>query len=237
MEHPSVGKSSRDTAVAAARGVLGCIPVVGSIVSELVGAVIPGQRIERLESYVLLLAEHFRHLEADDLAARFRRPENIDMFEEGALQSARALSDERKRYIAALVARGISSDDQMRFEAKRLLNLLRELDDAEIVVLASKLGKFSQDEGFRERNGSVLQPVYAFIDSDRETVDADTVQRAVDAHLDRLGLTHPRFPLVKKHEVPEFDHVTGMIKSTGVTLAPLGLLLLRQIGLAGDDDY
>ena len=75
--------------IALTKGVLGAIPFVGSFVAEVVGQIIPEQRTERLESFVRLLGERLSVIEKDDLGARFRQPENVDLFEEGAIQAAR----------------------------------------------------------------------------------------------------------------------------------------------------
>ena len=73
-----------------------------------------------------------------DVRSRLTDPENVNLFEEGAFQSVRALSNERKEYIANAVANGITGEAKDGLESKRLLNLLGELDDAEIIVLSSR---------------------------------------------------------------------------------------------------
>src|SRR5690348_12709636 len=64
-------------------------------------------------------------VEESDLRSRLRDPENVDLFEEGTFQSIRALSRERKEYMAELVARRITGEEKEQIESKRLLNLLR----------------------------------------------------------------------------------------------------------------
>jgi hypothetical protein len=86
------------------------------------------------------------------------------------------------------------------------------------------------------RHQSILYPVCATMHSDQATFDAETIQRLAEAQLVRLGLLNPRFQQPKKGESPEFNTSTGMLKSSGVGLSPLGRLLLREIGVAGPDD-
>ena len=123
-----------DIGGALVRGALGLIPGVGSIVTELVNEMVPDQRHERVRDYLVRHDQRLAAIEEADLWRRVREPENVDLFEEGAIQSARALSDERKAYIANLVASGIKGDEAERLQAKRLLRLLREVDDRQIIV-------------------------------------------------------------------------------------------------------
>jgi hypothetical protein len=234
---PVLGATHRDRAVALFQGALGGIPFVGSIIAEVVGQLIPEQRMERLEAYARLLGERLPNVEQDDLRNRFRDPENIDLFEEGAVQAARALSEERRAYLAAVVARGISGDERVRLEAKRLLALLREIDDSQVICLASHLSKNWGDEEFRKRHQLVLEPNVATLRSDQATVDAGALKDAAVGHLIRLDLLRPRFNRVRSNTPPEFDENTGTLKSSGAGLTSLGRILLRAVDLAGPEDY
>ncbi len=220
-----------------AKGALSEIPLLGSIVAEVVGQIIPEQRTERLEAYVRLLGDRLRTIEQDDLDARFRDPENVDLFEEGAIQAARALSEERRVYIAALVGRGITGEENTRAEAKRLLSLLREIDDTQVIILASHLDKNCRDSDFMERHKAALEPVYATMNLDQATVDAEALKNAAEGQLVRLGLLGARFELPRNDRLPEFDQNTGLLKARGVSLTYLGRMLLRSIDLAQPDDY
>jgi hypothetical protein len=235
-EMPSLGGTRRDSLVAISKGVIGAIPYIGSILAEVVGQIIPEQRIEKLEAYSRLLADRLSSVERDELNSRFHNPENIDLFEEGAFQAARALSEARKEYIANVVAHGIAGDEKDRLESKRLLTLLREIDDAQVITLASYLSKYSRDPTFHQTHAAILNPVAAHMGSDQDTVDAETMQDAADQHLTRLGLLRPRFRSAKKNQLPEFDERTGMIKASGYQLTSLGRMLLRHVGLAGPED-
>ena len=233
---PDLGTTKRDRAVGLARGAVGEIPIVGSILGEIIGELIPQQRIERIEIYVRQLNERLGHLEEPDLNARLRNPDNIDLFEDGAFQAARALSGERIGYIANLVTTGITGAEKERLESKRLLNVLRELDDAEIIVLASNLQK-NQDKEFWKRHYGVLNPIAPTHASSQSEIDTATIQELASTRLVRLGLLKPRFSMTQRGELPVFDDHTGMIKASGVELTSVGRLLLRKIGLAGQDEF
>lgn len=231
-----LGPTKMDRAVAVARGVAGMVPFAGPWLTELINEVVPNQRIDRLEAYARLLDERLSILSEDEKRTRFREPENVDLFEDGARQATRALSEDRKTYVANLVASGITGDEADRHQAKRLLTLLDEIDDAQIIILASHLHKNSGD-GFFDRHRAVLEPKSAYMGAPQEELDEATLQEAARNHLGRLGLIKAHFRKPRPGVLPEFDENTGMMKVNYFGLTPLGRLLLRNIGLAGPDDF
>src|SRR5437762_10825181 len=140
---PDLGGTKRDFGRTMLKGAIGAIPYCGAILAEVVGQIIPEQRIQRLESYVKYLNDRLSLLSLEAVSTRLRQPENVDLFEEGANQSARALSQERIEYIANLVSHGLLGEEKERLESKRLFNILREVDDDQIIMLTSHLQKYS----------------------------------------------------------------------------------------------
>lgn len=165
-----------------------------------------------MEDYVRRLNERFSNLEEPELTERFKNPENVDLFEEGAWQSARALSDEWREYIASVVANGISGDETKRIESRRILTLLREIDDTQIICLTWHLHKYIRDEAFFERHRTALEPIVTHVGSDRATFDAEAVRKSAHAQLLRLGLLNPRFEVPRGQELSKFDENTGTLK-------------------------
>lgn len=232
-----LGGTNRDTLVALFRGGIGAVPFVGSILAEIVGMFIPEQRIERLETYVKALAEQLAGKDQEELRARMTYPDNIDLFEEGALQSTRALSEDRRLRIAMLVAYGISGAEAARIEAKRLLALLREIDDDQLIILSSYLHKHRDDGSFWEKHKAVLEPVGAHIGSSREELDRDAMASLARDQLLRLGLIRERYRTPQRGENPEFDASTGRVKAISHELTTIGRMLLTHIGLAEPGEY
>lgn len=226
---PPLGGTTRDIAMSLTKGAVGAVPFAGSILGEIIGTFLPEQRIQRLETYVRYLSQRIDALGVPNDA--LKTEEAIDLFEDGAFQSARALSAERQEQIASLVSSGLLGDHKERIEAKRLLQLLRQIDDDQIVILASYLHKNQNDE-FRAKHAAVLDPVPAHLGSDQEELDSETGFRLARQQLATLGLLRPRFKAPRKNELPEFDTKTGMIKQAGYELTPLGRMLLTRIGLA-----
>lgn len=233
---PELGSTRRDKVVALTAGAIGSLPGVGSILAAVISVTIPQQRQQRLEEYVRMLDARLRSVSGEEAKRRLDNPETVDLFEEGAWQSARALSQDRREYIASVVTRGITGDEMNRTEAKRLLNILREVDDSQIIFLAAHLRKYSHDPDFRARHAAVLDPVNAHMGVDPAVFEAEAVQRAGDAQLVRLELLRPRFKKAPKGQLPDFNFKTGLIQSQGTELTTLGRMLLREIGIARPED-
>jgi hypothetical protein len=105
-EVPPLGNTSRDLVTALAKGAAGAMPFAGGIIAEIIGQVIPQQRIERIEVYARYLNERLESMDQGETNSKMKYSENVALFEDGALQSARAISDERKLHIARIVAHG-----------------------------------------------------------------------------------------------------------------------------------
>lgn len=218
------------------KGLLGMIPGVGGILAEVAGQFIPQQRLDRLEAYARHLGTRLDEVSEPQLREKFEDPERIDLFEEGALQSVRALSPERQDYIASIVARGITGDEKARIEAKRMLKLLREVDDDQMIILAGKLHRNERDNSFHDRHAAIFERPRVHLGSERAEIDKEALFELARVELVRLGLLTPTFKTLKKGELPEFDQKTGMIKQQSRRITPLGRMLLRHVRLASDDD-
>ena len=229
-----LGPTRGDEAKSWLRTLAATVPTIGPIVAHLVGSLIPDQRLQRIERFLQLLERRLNDMERADLQGRLAKPTKVHLFENGAEQAVRALTDERIGLIASVVANGITGEKKEELEAKRVLNVLRELDDAQIIMLAAKLQKNWGD--FRDRHAQVVyRPVVTF-GSEDEDRDKAALYDAARAQLVRLGLLSPVFRSLKKGELPEFDPKTGMMKSTRDQITPLGRMVLQHVGLANRED-
>lgn len=224
----------KDRGVALAKSLSSALPGVGPFVAQVLLDDLPGLRIDRVVDFCRLLGSR---VEAIEFAQRMKVEENIDLVEEGAQQSTRALSEDRRERIAALVAFGLSGQEKERIEAKRLLSLLAAIDDDQIILLAAQLHRNMEDDAFYQKHINILQPMPSHLGSSQAEVDAANIADLSRAQLVGLGLLRLRFKTPRKGELPEFDNGTGMMKSQGRELTQLGRLLLRRIGLAEDDEY
>jgi hypothetical protein len=179
----------------------------GALLGELAD-LIPAQRIDRAEHFMLAMAANFEALEVDIAEVRRRilsEPECLELAERGIGEAMRPAANERRAQIAELVARGLSSDELQAEEAKKLLMTLERLTGPEVIVLKwLALDRGTQEKRlFEERHSATLKP---------ETDAGKALRESYYANLQALGLVIQRGP-------------------TAIRVAsPLGRLLLQHIG-------
>jgi len=232
----NIGQDRTDLAVVIAKGVFGALPYIGSAVAEIVGTIIPNQRIDRIAEFLEILDVKVRSIEADVLKTKMQTQEFIDLFEDGMRQASRALTRERKEYIASLLKNSLSRDDSSYIHQKRILAILDELNDAEIIILQSYYFSVGDESrAFWEQHKDVLQPPFIVTGSSQEEINRAAVYKTYREHLRRLGLIQTQFKKPRSGELPEFDFQTGMIKTRYSRVTNLGRLLISCIDLDQDD--
>lgn len=223
----------RDQLVAIGKGVAGLVPIAGGTVAEIVGAIIPEQRADRIATYLRALASRVDELTVEVRTALAANPESIDLIEEGGFQAARATSSQRIEQIVEAVSNGLRADDADVIRRKRLLLLLGELDDDEINILNA----YGRAYGGLDRDAfaNINLPDPAHLQSSVEVIDQNQLYQAGRKHLLRLGLLKKNYGSVKKGQLPEFDAREGDFKHR-VEVSYLGRMVLREIGLGSPFD-
>ncbi|WP_010448476.1 hypothetical protein [Vibrio rotiferianus] len=232
MQRENLETNATDALVASTKSVFGAVPIAGPFLSELVGCIIPNQRVDRLTNYVKQLEVRLSSIESSKLKNATSSPEGIDLIEEGFVQAARTMTDERRKYIANIIANGIDSEVIEYSESKYLLKLFQELNEEEVIWLRFYLKPTAnEDKEFRDKHKNILEPIHAYIGSGDRTVERSSLQTSYIEHLERLGLTRSHHRINRETGIPEFDRFTGKIAISHRTLTPIGKLLLKQIGL------
>ena len=218
-----------DLIASALKGVCGTLPLVGSSVAEIIGYVIPNQRIDRIASLLKALEAKIDPKEKAKVEARMLKEKSVDLMEDGFLQAARALSEERIEYIASLLKNSLTDEDLERSAYKRLLFLLGEINDVEVIILKSYSIYGAEHQEFWENHKEVLAVPAAYFGASQEEIDKHAIYETYKANLAHLGLLRIRFKKPKRGELPELDEKTGMVKASGHDITSLGRLLLRSI--------
>lgn len=226
-----------DLLTSVAKSVGGTIPFAGPFVSELIGAIIPNQRIDRISKYLIELDKKINQLPTE-LLEQIKNNENfIDLVEEGFYQASRALSDERKKYIASIIYKSLT-DEIIKIEnSKFLMKLLAELNDVEIIWLRyyHDLSN-NEDEVFYNKHKNILDRTIAVIGDNKETKQKEVLQNNYIKHLERLGLIKNNLRIDSKTKMPVFDRYgQPIVKHSETTY--LGDMLLEQIGLIEADTH
>lgn len=110
-----------DYVTSAAKAVLGMVPFAGSLLAELAGTVIPNQRIDRLSKFSIQLESKLTGIDQDIIRAKLKDENFTDLLESTAKQAAQAITEERRAYLASLIANGIDGERLTFVESKQIL--------------------------------------------------------------------------------------------------------------------
>ncbi len=205
--------NKNDIAAILGKGFFGAIPFVGPLAGEIVGNLIPNQRIDRIASLLKALELKIDAEERAKVEERILEEKSVDLMEDGFLLAARALSDERIDHIASLLKKSLTAEDLEHIACKRLLFLLGELSDIEVLILKSYSMGIAQQQEFRRKHQDALTPPIVHLGSPQEVIDKGAIYETHKVNLVRLGL-------LKR---------TGMMKAGSSQITALGMLLLRSI--------
>jgi hypothetical protein len=234
---PSLKSEINDYVTSAVKALLGAVPFAGSLLAEIAGTIIPNQRIERLTKYAIELENHLSKLDQDFVRAQLSNENFTDLFEENIRQAARSLTDERRRYLASIIANGLTSENIEFFESKHLLRILGEINDAEVIILRSYLvATIEGDRDFREKHEEIIMPEPAYIGAPQRVLDKDSLHQSYQEHLTSLGLFKRQYQTDIRTKGMVIDTFDGGPKLQGYRITSLGCLLLRHIGLANEED-
>lgn len=221
-----------DYVISVAKVALGAFPVAGPLLVELAGIIVPNQRIDRIAKFAADLEERIGHLEEDVIRSALKDEEFTDLLEEALRQAARSTTDERRGYLACVVANSLTRDAIEHAEAKHLLRILGELNDIEVIWLRFyKVPTNGGDDDFRSKHEEVLKPKFAGIGAPTDELDKAALQDSYRKHLINLGLI-TGVASTDFDGKPEFDSTTGDFRKSYYHTSLLGNLLLRTIGLS-----
>lgn len=213
-----------DYFVATFKGAAGIIPMFGPPIAEAVGTLIPNQRVDRIVKFALELESRVEDVET--IIEKIRTPEGLDLLEDALYQSTRAMTDERRIYLANMLKNGLTKEEQTHAEKKKLFDILNQLNDNEIILLKlySLNLTIGQKPPFVTKHYDLIRPPsreQGVSDEERNrAIYRDTYNRTLHS----LGLvTNDTRHLTK-------DMETKSLSSTMPTVAtPLGHLLLEYI--------
>lgn len=217
------------------KSIFGIVPF-GSPIGEAITAVIPHQKLERVIDFVQILNCKIKNAERKIEENELKTAEFTDLLEDALGQASRALSKERLEYIASLLKYSLTDEELEHLEKKKLLTLLNEINDAEIIWLKNyshRNRSYGSEEykEFYETHKRILESAkIRFNNKDRQKIaEKVAIQNNYKENLIRLGLLKENFKPVSNNELPEFDGKTGKMKSSTIDSTILGRLFLKFI--------
>lgn len=230
-DYPDLENKTQDGLALVLKGAAGAIPYAGGIVAEIIGELIPNQRVDRIVAFLQLLDQKVAHMEKEYLERQLRDKHNTDLFEDACFQASRALGEERLEYIANALANSLTQEVVNYLSKKKLMWLLGELNDSEVIILTAYYYPQYTDEGkeFWKKHETVVKtPAITNTSSEKEFEEA-TFKRSFRERLSQLELIKPRYKKTKRGEFPEFDQKTGRMKASGYEITRMGRTLVRFI--------
>lgn len=232
----ALANQAADYVTTASKAVLGAVPFVGSLLAEVAGTIIPNQRIDRIARFATVLEQKLAHIEKNAIRAQLTDENFTDLLEESIRQAARSTTEERRGYIASVVATGVADADIEFIETKHLLRILGEINDIEVLWLRFHLDlTIGGDEAFREKHKSVFDRVPAYIGSPKADLDKAALQNSYIVHLAQLNLLSPYYKTDTRTGQPEFDKSSGGLQVWHYELTPLGRILLDHLGIKAEE--
>lgn len=220
---PHLGNNVADRTAALARSLAGSAPIAGPFLAELITAVIPNQRLDRVEAFLAHLAAELDRLGA---ASKINHEASIPLVEEGIAQATRAFTDERRQFLARCVANGIHAEELGKLQELKILRILGELGDDDLLLLDAN----------NERNGwtklEVIRPPFASLSATDEAHIRHELYRASYRKLEALGLLN--FSMSKgEYDMPQYDQ-DGQLKGHHY-VSSLGRMVLARVGLTDEE--
>ena len=209
------------------RSLAAYVPKLGPILANIVGVAIPNQKLDRVIAFIKVLGDRVKYLEEDVAKKRMETPEFAVLLEDGLSQASRALTDERRQYIASLLSNSLTTEHLKDEEEKKLLWLLGELNDAEVLMLKFHSLSLKHKQAFAALHEELFAPLNSR--DIQRNVEKKALRDSYRARLTELGLIEPVFKRPDQDKLPEFDLRTGRIKATDYRATGLGKLLLRLI--------
>lgn len=224
-----------------AKGSLGAIPVIGPIISEVVGALIPNQRIDRVEQMLKNIERKIILFENKDIIInKFRENDKIAIFEEAITQATRTINNERINHLASIVKNSVVDIKYDYDRYQQVLKIINEISEVEVLILKYYSLPEYEDEWseFRKKHEDIINKKPVHMQSQEEELLDSAYYDYNRNHLSRLNLLDIKYKTLKKNELPEFDQKTGTIKANGYKITRIGRELLRiidEISLEGEE--
>lgn len=223
--------NKEDNLAMIAKGLIGAIPIAGPLAAEVIGNIIPNQRIDRISDYLKILDKKLEGISKLVIESKLKQEDFVDLFEDSLINASRALSSERKEYIASIIKNSIVNDDLSYIEEKKIMYIVSQLNDIEIIKLKHHTLIGQEQKQFFELHKEILSIPFVHIKSEEHEINQKAVYDTYKNNLVSLQLLNPRYKRAKNNELPQFDDKTGMMKSSGYNVTSLGRLILKYLEL------
>lgn len=185
--------TNKDRVVDILKGAGGAIPYGGALISEILGMVIPNQRLDRVVTFIEKLSNDFNDLSItiDELKVKLYEPEYSSLFYKACSASANSVDEDKIKYIKNLFKFGISIEKENAFQLEELIKIIDELNRVEILYLTQYFYMRYDFQKYKElEKQDRLEPIKPnlYLSMSQEEYDSEVVKEVYSNKLLRLGL-------------------------------------------------
>lgn len=169
------------------RGLVGAIPYVGTALNEAIFDLRAGLKQERLEKFVQCLADNVQALDADKIDRTYIQSEEfVDFLEDVLIRATRTRAEEKRKKLAAVLVGRLQHAESTSFD-DRFLDLLIDLSDIQVCILAEHLRAAEEREGAGQ-DAEHRQPSYYNVsESEYPLLIQDLMSKGLFVFADGLG--------------------------------------------------
>lgn len=229
MEEINLNNNKSDILTLALKSAGSIVPYVGGPIAEIIGYVIPNQRIDRLVLFVEKLRGKVNGIEEKINQRSKADPLFLDFFEDELVQVSRATTDERVEYLSNLLINGINSDEAELLAAKQLLRLLSQINDAEVVWLNYFYIDHYKRKEFIEKNPAVLKPTITYQGMNEKDFKESIIQKNYRQRLEELHLIEVKIDFDTKTRQPKLNVHRNDFEMKPSRITSLGRRLIEII--------
>jgi hypothetical protein len=210
------------------KAILSELPGVGGALGDALSS-FADRRLDRAITFLKELDDRVGYLSRDVQEWMKREPAIADLIAEALEQAVKTDSDERRRYLASLLINGMTRDDIDLIDTKKLLDILRGLNDAEIIVLKdySYIVLDAKKSAFRNQHKDIFKYEEPSWGAGEKVLNKAAVRGDLRDNLIRQGLLKPVLRL--NGGKAEIDPKTGAPVIASYEVTPLGRLFLTYI--------
>ena len=170
-------------------------------------------------------------LEQDFVRSQLTNENFTDLMEEGLRQAARSLSDERREHIATLISKSLDLAAMSYAESRHFLRVLGELNDVEIIRLAShQYDTYESGQAYWEKHRAILEPIMPTFGSGQDVMTRRRCRTVMTRTCSNSVCSNPRYSVDHNTKQVQVGH-DGDLEVRSYSLSQFGRMLLRQLDI------
>jgi len=162
--------------------------IVGGQFGQIAASLVPDQRIERVIDFVEIWKDTIKNVQGEQITQNLKIDEAADLAEDAINLASRALTEERRKHIAEVLKNSLTRDEIGFDGKKKLMSIVAELSDTEIVLLSSMDLWATEEDEFYKRHNAIFEIEPATFGMSQDEYAGETMLEEYYGNLGRLNL-------------------------------------------------